>query len=310
MKTLLQLLFLAFVLSGCNNLNDLRPADPGTEIPETAVKVVKTKFPNAEELVFKPVLADKIWEVKLKSDQDRYSSLVDYGKMWETFKVSPDGVPATLDQIMAKTAFGGGTFSNYTTAYFAATASHKLIYNYRGENYSFEWSGLMQNVNGTASFDPSVYRITTFELNDLPAFVKDTIQAMPSTAFTAGYTWVRLDDSKLYYVIASQKVADRLERISMLFDDKGRLRWASTGFQQPGVPNIASNLNEVPAQISQYIDSLPELAGYEYDRKIVNQLNGLTSYYVTLRIGSVSRCELYFDQDFNVINKKYAVILY
>jgi hypothetical protein len=310
MKPFILTVVFALVLWGCNNLNDLRPTDPGTEIPEAAVKVVKAKFPNAEELVFKPILEDKIWEVKLKSDADRYSSLVDYGKMWETFKVMPDGVPSTLQEPLKKTAFGDGVLSAYTTAFFATTAKNKLIYNYKGENYSFLWEGFYSNGNSSAMFDPVLYRIATYEINDLPAFVKETITATPDMSFTRGYTWVRLDDTRLYHVFANQKKGDRYDVVSMLFDDKGKLRWSSTFFPNLGLPNTNSNLETVPAGIKQYLDSLSELAGYEYERKLVNNVNGLTSYYISVTVGSVSRCELYFDKDFNVLNKSYTVLLY
>lgn len=308
MKPLIQIILLTLLLYGCNNLNDLRPVDPATEIPEAAVQVVKAKFPKAEELVFRPILADKIWEVKLKSDADRYSSLVDFGKMWETFKVVPDGVPQPLEVSMKTTAFSGGTLSAYATSYFATTTPNKLMYSYKGENYSFEWSGLNPNVNSWASFDQSLYRITTFDVADLPSFVKDTLSKNPDAKFIRGITWVRLDDSKWYYVVNSQKSS--YQELHLLFDEKGRLRWSSTGFMQPGVPNTASNLDIVPAQIVQYIQSQPELEGFEYDQKIVNKVRGLTSYYITVKVGGVSRCEFYFDQEFNLLNKKYMVVLY
>ncbi|WP_353719298.1 hypothetical protein [Dyadobacter sp. 676] len=310
MKFLALIVALAAVLSGCNDLNDLRPPDPGTEIPEAAVKVVKAKFPRAEELVFKPILNDKIWEVKLKSDTDRYTSLVDYGKMWETFKVMPDGVPATLIEPLQKTAFGGGTLSAYSTAYFAASANNRLIYNYRGENYSFAWAGVYPETNSSASFGSVLYRIATYEIDDLPAFVKDTISGIPEMTFTMGYTLVRLDDSKNYYIFTRQRIDDRHETVSMLFDDKGKLRWSSTFFSSSGGINNGSNLEAVPAGIRQYLDSLPELAGYEFERKLVNNVNGLTSYYISVKVGGVSKCELYFDKDFNVLSKSYAVLLY
>jgi len=311
MKPAILIIALTLILSSCNNLNDLRPIDPGTEIPQAAVKVVKDKFPKAEDLVFKPVLKDKIWEVKLKSDADRYTSLVDFGKMWETFKVAPDGVPTALEGLMNKTAFGGGTLSAYSTAYYATTANNKLIYNFKGENYSFAWSGIFPNVNGSATFDPALYRITTYDISDLPASVKDTIQSARSMTFVMGYTWVRLDDTKLYYVFADQKNDYRTDRVSMLFDDKGKLRWSSLFFNtQPGLPNTSSNIETVPAEIKQYFDSLPELSGYEYKVKLVNNVDGLTSYYFILAMGQVSQCEFFFDKDFNVLNKRYTVILY
>lgn len=310
MRPFALIIVLALALTGCNNLNDLRPVVPGTEIPQAAVKVVKAKFPGAEELVFKPILEDKIWEVKLKSDADRYTSLVDYGKMWETFKVAPGGAPSRLVESLQKTAFAGGTLSAYSTAYFATTASSKLIYSFNGEDNSFEWGGISSNSNSWASFDQVLYRITTYETQDLHTAVTDTIMARGDMAFVVGYTWVKLDGTKRYHVFTRQMINGRLETVSMLFDDMGKLRWSSTFFASPGNITNNSNMETVPAQIKQYLDSAPELAGYEIEKKLVNNVNGLTSYYITVRVGSLSQCELYFDQDFNVLNKKYILLLY
>ena len=310
MKPLIQIVVLAFLLYSCNNLNDLRPEDPSKVIPQMVVDVVKDKFPKGENLVFKPVLEDKVWEVKLESEADRYSSLVDHGKMWETFKVVQGGVPETLQESLKKTALGDGVLSAYSTAYFATTTKNKLIYNFKGENYSFRWEGEFPNSNSSASFDPVLYRITTYEINDLPGFVKDTIAAIPDLGFWMGYTLVRMDDTKRYHVFARKRIGNQFEPLSMLFDDKGKLRWSSTFFSSLGNLTTNSNLETVPVEIKQYLDSLPELAGYEYEKKLVNHVNGLTSYYITVTVGGISKCEFYFDKDFNVLNKSYTVLLY
>ncbi|SEJ03074.1 hypothetical protein SAMN05216327_105368 [Dyadobacter sp. SG02] len=310
MKALALIFIAALAFTGCNDLKDLRPVGPGTEIPVTVVNVVKAKFPNGEDLVFKPILEDKVWEVKLTSEAAQYSSLVDFGKMWETFKVVPDGVPATLQQSLQKTVFGDGTLSAYSRAYFATTANNKLIYNYKGGNYSFEWAGVYPNTNSSAAFDQSLYRIATYDVAELPAFVKDTIKTFPKATFVMGYTWVRLDGSKLYYVMGKLNEGGMYDQLSLLFDERGKLRWMSNLFTQPGAPVSSSNLEPVPAEIKQYLDNTPELAGYQYERKLRSNINGLDSYYVVVGVGGNSRCELYFDKDFNVLNKKYTVLLY
>lgn len=307
MKPLALVIVIAFVLSGCNNLNDLRPVDPAVQIPQTVVNVVKDKFPQAEDLVFKPILQDKIWEVNLKSNADQYSSLVDYGKMWETFKIVSGAVPAALQESVQKSVFAGGTLSGYSTAYFATTAANKLIYEYKNEKYSFEWSGTTGS-NGWAFFDPALYRITTYDLAELPASVNDTIRATANMTFVTAQTWIRTDDSRLYYVTANKFLNGMGDRVSMLFDGKGKLRWSSTAFSQPGVPTVSSNIETVPAAIQQYVDSLPELSGFGYNLKLMNNYGGLVSYYITLSKGE-ARCELYFDKDFNMLNKKYFVPL-
>lgn len=301
MKSLALIFTCAWVLWGCNNLNDLRPTGPDPAIPEEAVNVVKAKFPKAEELVFKPVMKDKIWEVRLKSEADRYISLVDYGKMWETYKIMPDGVPAALQASLEKTVFAAGTLSAYTTAFFATSANNKLVFNFKGDNYSFEW-----NTGGNASwatFDRSLYRLTTYDVVDLPAFVADTLRAIPTMKYVKGQTWVIMDDSRLYHVMGDTWNGQMSERISMLFNNDGRLVWSSTKFTELGVTGSSSNMQTVPAPIEDYLNSQDELKGFTYNLKLVSDYRGLTSYYISLSYAN-GRYDLYFDKDFNVVYKK------
>lgn len=305
MKFLALITVLAVMLTGCNDLKDLRPIDPGTEIPETVVKVVKAKFPKAEDLVFKPILEEKIWEVKLKSDADRYSSLVDYGKMWETFKEVPGGVPAALTEALQKTRFAGGTLSDYTTAFFATTANNKLVFNHKGEVYSFEWSGVVPS-SPYAMFDRMKYRIATYDFADLPGFVADTIKAIPGAKFFKGYTFVGMDDSKMYHAMVTVSYNQYAENVSMLFDSKGKLLWSSTKFIEIGVTGTASNLQTVPQPIQDYLNSQPELSGFEYNLKLVSDYRGLMSYYISVKYVN-GRYDVYFDKDFNVVYKRTVV---
>ncbi|MDR6805347.1 hypothetical protein J2Y45_002344 [Dyadobacter sp. BE34] len=302
MKTLALITVLAVMLAGCNDLKDLRPVDPATQIPEKVVNVVKAKFPKGEDLVFKPILEEKIWEVKLKSDAERYSSLVDYGKMWETFREVPGGVPAALTEALQKSRFASGTLSDYTTAFFATTANNKLVFNHRGEVYSFEWSGVGPSTP-YAMFDRMKYRITTYELGDLPGAVADTIKAIPGAKLFKGYTFVGMDDSKMYFVIATVSYNQYAENVSMLFDGKGKLLWSSTKFIEIGVTGAISNLQTVPQPIQDYLNSQPELDGFEYNLKLVSDYRGLTSYYISVKYAS-GRYDVYFDKDFNVVYKR------
>ncbi|PSL23215.1 hypothetical protein [Dyadobacter jiangsuensis] len=305
MKFLALITVLALTLTGCNDLKDLRPGDPGTEIPEPIVNVVKAKFPKAENLVFKPILEEKIWEVKLKSDADRYSSLVDYGKMWETFREVPGGVPAALTEALQKSRFANGTLSDYTTAFFATTANNKLIFNHRGQVYSFEWSGVGPSTP-YALFDRMKYRIVTYDLSDLPGFVADTLRAIPGAKFSKGYTFVGMDDSKMYHTMTTVRYNQSVENVSMLFDSKGRQLWSSDKFIEIGVSGAVSNLQTVPQPIQDYLNNQPELNGFEYNLKLVSDYRGLTSYYISVNYLH-GRHDVYFDKDFNVAYKRTVV---
>ena len=71
-----------------------------------------------------------------------------------------------------------------------------------------------------------------------------------------------------------------------------------------------SNLETLPEPIKQYLDSQPELSGYEFETRLMNNVNDLTSYYIAVRVGSASQCQIYFDKDFNMLTKSYTVTLY
>jgi hypothetical protein len=311
MKTHILFIILSAFIYSCNGLNDERPVDPVPEIPAATVNAVKTKFPDAEELVFKPILENRIWEVKLRSAQQRYTSLVDFGKMWDTFKAIPDSMPTVLDKSLGKSKFAGGALSSYsigTSAY--GSKLYRLVYGFQGNNYSLEWSDYnVASQLGSAILDPSLYRITTFDIRDIPLVIKDFISARSQFTFVSAQTWVRLDYSKMYYVqVKIRKSAGRVDDGGLIFDAEGRIRWFGDGFTQAGVPTVSSNLDPVPEKIQQYIANSPELAGFEYQNKIVNELEGVKSYYLKMRYENKSKtemCEMYFDPDANLLSKRY-----
>lgn len=315
MKTHLFIIILSVFIGSCNGLNDERPVDPVPEIPAATVNVVKTKFPNAEDLVFKPIMENRVWEVKLRADQQRYTSLVDFGKMWDTFKAIPDSMPRVLDRSLGKSKFSGGALSSYaigTSAY--GSTLYRLAYNFRGSDYSLEWADYSVGTRlGNVVLDPSLYRITTFDIRDIPLTIKDFIGARSQFTFVSAQTWVRLDYSKMYYVqVKIRKSAGRVDDGGLLFDAQGKIRWFGDGFTQPGVTVTNSNLDIIPEKIRLFIENSPELAGFEYQNKIWNEFEGAKSYFLKMRIenkGSTEMCEMYFDDEENLLNKKYFVVL-
>jgi hypothetical protein len=220
-------------------------------------------------------------------------------------------MPTVLDKSLGKSKFAGGALSSYsigTSAY--GSKLYRLVYGFQGNNYSLEWSDYnVASQLGSAILDPSLYRITTFDIRDIPLVIKDFISARSQFTFVSAQTWVRLDYSKMYYVqVKIRKSAGRVDDGGLIFDAEGRIRWFGDGFTQAGVPTVSSNLDPVPEKIQQYIANSPELAGFEYQNKIVNELEGVKSYYLKMRYENKSKtemCEMYFDQDANLLSKRY-----
>ena len=310
------LIFGLLMLGACNQVNDLQPDEPG--IPEEAIGVVKKKFPNATDIVLKTLLDKKIWEVKFASNKDRYTSLADASKMWETFRANPDSVPALLGELLGGSSFQGGGFSvNSEDIAFYTTVErrNRLIYSFKGTDYAFGW----QRYNGqnykptTASFEFAMYKLAITDFQDFPTAVKDYILADKGLAFQNGEIRVLLNYEKQYMIRVNFTKNDKLLSGTMLFDDKGVLRWTSREFNQPDQYSPDSNIDSLPDPIARVLEQSDELNGFQFQSPELDrwrgEYNGVTSYYLRLRNkGNAEVCELYFDKDGVLLNKRYFVI--
>ncbi|NIJ53791.1 hypothetical protein [Dyadobacter arcticus] len=315
MKTSALFVLSVLLITSCNQVNDLNPVDPNAE-PAAAVEVVKGRFPQAQNLVFKTIITSKIWEVAFGSGVDKYTSLVDKTKMWETFRANPDSVPILLNDLLLTSSFKGGTFSENAEDidfYPFAERRNRLIYTLNGADYSFNWYRYKgENYRPTnVTFDKYKYKIQFSTQENFPQTLREYLTAQ-SLTFRFGEVRVRLNDEKQYWIQVEFKRSGTDFLGFMLFDDKGKLKWTSREFNQPIPDDQVTNIETLPAVIQQHLDNSPELVGFRYYTsgldKWRSEFDGLSSYYLRLRNKDYAElCELYFDQDGNLLNQRYFI---
>ncbi|MCE6987992.1 hypothetical protein [Dyadobacter sp. CY323] len=295
----------------CNQVNDLNPVDPGTD-PTEAVKVVKSRFPNAKDLVFKTIMSSKVWEVGFNLEADKYTSLVDQTKMWETFRSNADTVPALLQDLMPGSVFIGGVFSDNAEDidfYPTSERRHRLIYKFNNTDYSFDWRRYQgTNYRPTnATFELIKYHIPISKMEDFPEEIRTYMAGKKELTLVGGEARVMLNYEKQYWMQVFVKRNNQDYVGFLIFDEKGNLRWMSQDFT-----DNATNLETLPKAIQRELDRSPELQGFkymspQYDR-YKGEYDGKLSYYLKLTSPSYSQvCELYFDQEGNLLNKRYFV---
>jgi hypothetical protein len=305
------IVFTIFWTVSCNQVNDLNPVVPGTE-PREAVKVVQSRFPNATDVVFKTIMSSKVWEVGFKVDADKYTSLVDQTKMWETFRSNADTVPTLLKDLMPASIFTGGVFSDNAEDidyYRTSERRHRLIYKFNNTDYSFDWRRYQgTNFRPTnATFELIKYHIHVSKMEDFPEEIRTYMAGKKELTLVAGETRVMLNYEKQYWMQVMFKRNNQDDLGFLVFDEKGNLKWMSRDFTPP-----AANLETLPEPIQRHLDQSPELKGMiymfpQYD-KYKGEYDGKSSYYLKLTSPGYSQvCELYFDQEGNLLNKRYFV---
>jgi hypothetical protein len=315
MKLKLILLILPAMIWSCNEVNDLQPVEPET-VPQATIEIVRKAFPEAKDVVFKSLLNNKIWEAKFTSGTDKYTSLVDDVKMWETWREMPDSLPPFLQVVLDKTPFAGGNFSQNAediTYYKSYDRRNVATYSFRGADYFFEWFiNVTPNSPGTATFQLYKYRLNLFQEKELPSTIRKFIDSRPELKFSTAQVLVKPDYKKQFLVALEYKKGDNTRLGNLLFDEGGNLRWIDREFNRPEVYSEESNIKVMPPKIQQYLDGLTELTDFHpqtlpYDQWR-GEYDGVSSYYIRLyHRGNAEFCEMYFDQDENLLFKRYFV---
>lgn len=317
MKPSLLLSFIALLtISSCNQVNNLGPEDPG--IPTKAIQVVKTHFPDANELVFTTLLPDKVWEARFTSQTRKYSSLVDRDKMWETFLHDSNSTPSLLTYLMTNTAFKGGDFSNNAEdiSFFPTPQrKNRLVYRLHNEDYSLTW----QRLNGLTNYRPSYAVIASFKhaivmpsIEDLPRTIQGYISQNKELTFVRSEVRIDLKDEKQFIVtVRFNKDASPTEA-RLLFDQSETLQWVSREFNQPKIDSAGSNIEKLPDAIQFILDNSPKLQGFEHPSTTVDkwkgEYNGVTSYTIKLwKEDTKEQCELQFNAAGKLLEKIYRI---
>ena len=298
-------------VTACNQVDGLQPVKPGA-VPSVLIRHVTDQFPQAENLVFKPLLEKRVWEVKFDAGNDKYESLVDSLKIWETMRYNPDELPAQMTDLMNSSAFKGGTFSENREAigfYNTGSRRNKNIYTFHGTDYIFDWLNVDGKLAG-AMFQRGLYLIGVQDQKQLPDKIQRYLAENAELKFRHAELRVLLNYENIFEVEIGY-VKDGRERVVYLyFDNNADLKCFTWGFNEPQSGGSPRNFDQIPDKIQQYLDESPELAdfqtspvaGYQW----MSEYKGVKSYTIKFRHKVRSEeCEFRFDMDGNLFYKMY-----
>ena len=296
----------------CNQVNQLEPLEP-EPVPSKVIAQVKQWYPNAENLVFKPLVEKLVWEVKFDEGANKYVSLADSTKIWETYRFSGESAPPKMLALVEKSAFRGGTFSANRDMIGAVAPNeyNRLIYNLHGSDYSFNWVYVDNRVAG-AAFGETLYWILYRDMSTLPQKAQNFINADPQIKYEGLELKVDVNYKKSYEVQVSFDKAGVKTYATFIFNNEGDLQWFSRAFNEPEDLNGPPNYDKLPEAMQQYLDSAKELAGFSSQpiagMQWMAEYRGEKCYWIRyLNNTTFDFCDLQFDKDGKLVNKMYFI---
>ncbi|MCF0052162.1 hypothetical protein LXM25_18995 [Dyadobacter sp. LJ53] len=312
MRVIVLCILCLFSIASCNQVNRLEPIEP-EPVPGKVIEQIKQWYPNAENMVFKPLLEKLVWEVKFDEGADKYSTLADSTKIWETYRFSSENPPSKLLTLVGNSAFKGGTFSanRDQIGTVAPDQRNRLIYNLQGNDYSFNWV-LVDNRIAGAAFEETLYWILYEDMSVLPQQTQTYIHADPNIKFVSVEVKISLNYTKSYNVLVSFDKDGVKTYANLLFNEAGDIKWFSRAFNEPDDPNSLPNFDELPDAIQEYIDASPELAGFTTQpvigMKWMGEYRNAKCYTLRyLNNTTFDFCDLQFDGEGKLVNKSYFI---
>lgn len=312
MRVVVLCILCLFSIASCNQVNQLEPVEPDP-VPTKVIAQVKQWYPNAENLVFKPLLEKLVWEVKFDQGADKFLTLADSTKIWETYRYKSEVAPPRLLELLEKSALKGGTFSANREMIGFNMPDHRnrLIYNLYGTDYVFDWLYVDNRIAG-AAFDTRLYSFLLKDLSLLPQNVQAFVNADPTIKFEGIEVKVQLNYEKSYEVMVSFDKAGVKKYAYLLFSEAGDLKWFSWAFNEPEDPSSPSNFDKLPEAIQQYIDASPELASFTTQpiagMRWMGEYRGSKCYTLRyLNNTTLDFCDLQFDAEGKLVNKSYFI---
>ncbi|GAB3800081.1 hypothetical protein GCM10028819_24670 [Spirosoma humi] len=289
-KTIIGLLLLCVAVSSCNPVTDSQPAPQDDEVPSSAIQAVTEQFPQADEMIFKTVQKNQVWQVSFSQKATRYSAAANTQRLLVAYQTENRSVPDSLSSLVRNTVIDGGTFSNLRVqnySWFKDDSNNGLFvfadYDWLGNRYTFRWT--ITTINATTTYVTELfpyyqleYRTTT--LADLPAIIQESITRQPGE-FSFATVQLDLQGKKRYAISLKQSSSTR----QLQYTDEGVL----ISVYDPGQLQSLSALTQLPMPIQTYIQHTPELAGFglggQFTMLAKTSYNQLETYQVTLQKG-------------------------
>lgn len=253
-------LLVLFTLSlySCNRVNEHNPQPES--VPIEVVQIVKDAFPDAVDLVFKPIVAQQIWNANFNSTGKRYSTVVDQNRLLSASELLDMPVPDSLRQAVLQTSFAGGQFSNFRSMpSIQGDPLHFLAeYEWKGQNFTIKWFPyqapqlkylIMINRATVSEF----YLYTT---DILPQTIKDFLAIQHSTLKTGVQVNVAHNGTKTYGI--GSKTSDP-GTYNLIFDDSGNLVYSYMD-----KVDYYNHLSDYPPEIQNFVSKNADYNGFEF----------------------------------------------
>jgi len=146
---------LTALLPACNRVNDLSPQTDS--LPQEAIQVVKAQYPQASDLVFKPLAEQQIWQVNFKDNADAYRAVVNKVRFLSNARMVQGQTPDTLSQVVNQLSITGGAFSNFRRVEPTSLDDKPQVladYQWRGGDYTVKWVRQSRNMAYTVFMYP------------------------------------------------------------------------------------------------------------------------------------------------------------
>lgn len=323
----------------CNTVQD-EQITPPSNVPESAVQAVRDKFPNATNITFQTLQANRLWQATFTNQARSVRSAVTPAEMLVAYL--PTGtVPDSIQAFVDRSGLTGGTFiSDYKQRYSwqkGSLAANFFTADYRWQNRVFtigfsEFSitntstGIKQFYNSIYLNEPNLMSFSTSDPTQLPTTIQQylrerglvVIEATPYSGSPISVS-VRSEGETRYYV--SSRQAQTTNGVSngfmLVFDEAGLYLYAdkepniyTSADKLPTYIRRSSNRADVPTAILTAIDSAPEYRNTTFKEVNRYELYGKVTFVVSLdRIGGGS-WELVFDAQGEVLDREFFTFVY
>jgi hypothetical protein len=300
-KILTFLILATWCFYSCNTVTERNP-QPAV-VPLDVVQVVKDSFPDAVDLVFKPIITEQIWDANFHSGGNRYNSVVDRSRLLFTSELLESQVPDSLRQVISQTSYAGGHFSNFRRGAMFFDGSFDFMADY-------EWNGMEFTVKWFFYNRPQLRYIVTisqttlsefyvYNTDILPKTIKDFLSTHHDTMQSGVQMYVYPNDRILYGI--GSKVTDPTVH-QLIFDGSGNLIYSYLG-----KVDFYNQLSDYPAAIRNFVANNPEYKGFDFFWGIRFEDGGKSGYRIDLvkNVKADEKIHLYFDQNGVLNDQKY-----
>jgi hypothetical protein len=291
-------------IAGCANVKDLQPPD-GDQLPDSVVRIFNDAVPGAQQIVFKTLEKDWLYEVNyVLNDRKGYAGL-DTKQILRNSRMVSAQLPDSLKQFVSALSLDNVTISELWEV--EMPGQSKQYYSkctWGTRDYMLGY--LFQNTSGNKVYQAMLLPYSKFyvglgrgDLFRLPAKTQQ-ILAGKKYGLGGGGVWVSGGDDDIYSLNVGP-APDSLTSYSMTFHKTGDILNAFPRDRQ-----IYKTIDECPEGLRNYLRYNPPFSAFTLNNGYKFTDSGVSGYFLSLQSSlSSESTSLFFDGDFNVIFRTY-----